>query len=119
MMTVDAPMSPELRMAMKVVADQRAAIDKLEAELEALKKAVVEEYGAHGVLIIAYSNPNSPERDRVKAATAAIPYEKAKVERPQEHQHLHLFAHLETARLAKRQQVIDVTPDHATPDPAA
>jgi hypothetical protein len=95
-----------------VVREQMRHIDELRAKYDGLMKAVLEEFGAHGSLMIVYSDPTKPESLRVKAAAAAIPYEKAKVgSPPQEHQHFHLFAHLERARLEKsKARIIEVKP---------
>lgn len=80
------------------------AIDELRAKYDGLVKAVLDEFGAHGSLIVTYSDPTKPDSIRVKAAAAAIPYEKAKIgPPPQQHEHFHLFAHLEAARLKKKQ----------------
>ena len=120
-------MAGELQIALQVVRDQRKVIDEqdaqiaaLKAKLGALESAIVEKFGAHGVLIIQYSDPNRDDAERRKAAQAAIPYEKPRVGGLQEHAVYRLFDHLEAASLAKRQakalpQVIDVTPS----DPAA
>ena len=121
-------MAGELQIAMQVVRDQRAVIDQLEAEASALKErlvalesAIVEKFGAHGVLICQYSDPTRPDAERRKAAQAAIAYEKPRIGVPQEHQHFHLFAHLEARRLARKakpSRLIDVTPSESS-DPAA
>jgi hypothetical protein len=121
-------MAGELQIALQVVRDQRKVIDEQDAQIAALKAklgalegAIVEKFGAHGVLICQYSDPNRPDAERRKAAQAAIAYEKPRVGGLQEHAVYHLFDHLETARLAKRQakvlpQIVDVTPSS---DPAA
>lgn len=107
-----------------MLADQRAVIDMRDAEIaklkdriQALEAAVVEKFGAHGVLVCQYSDPRLSAEDRRKADTAAIAFEKAKVSAPQEHAHFHLFGHLEAARLAKRQA--NAKTIEAQPSPAA
>jgi hypothetical protein len=98
-------------------------IDELRSKYDALVKAVLEEFGAHGSLIITYSDPTKPDSIRVKAAAAALPFEKAKIGTPQQHEHFHLFAHLETARLKKKQaltlKVLDGKADTAADPPDA
>jgi hypothetical protein len=58
-------MAGELQIALQVVRDQRKVIDEQDAEIAALKAklgalegAIVEKFGAHGVLICQYSDPN-------------------------------------------------------------
>jgi len=106
-----------------VVREQMKHIDELRAKYDGLVKAVLEEFGAHGSLIITYSDPTKPDSIRVKAAAAAIPYEKAKVNPPHQHEHFHLFAHLETARLKKKQalalKVLESETDPPNSPPAA
>jgi cell division protein FtsB len=114
----------QLTRAVEIVRQQTEAITHLRAENAQLKahvadleKAIVDQFGAHGVLICQYNDPKLSPDDRRKAATAAIAFEKAKVSAPQEHAHFHLFSHLESARLAKRQakrKMIDVTPTPTT-----
>lgn len=106
-----------------VVREQMKHIDELRAKYDSLAKAVLEEFGAHGSLIITYSDPTKPDSIRVKAAAAALPFEKAKIGTPQQHEHFHLFAHLETARLKKKQaltlKVLDGKADPPNSPPAA
>jgi hypothetical protein len=52
-----------------------AKAEELAAENERLKSTL----GAHGVLKLIYSNPDSPEGNRIKAATAALPHETPKL----------------------------------------
>jgi hypothetical protein len=47
----------------------------LEAENERLKSSL----GAHGTLRLIYSNPNSSEGNRIKAAAASLPFETPKL----------------------------------------
>jgi hypothetical protein len=109
----------QLARAVEVVRQQMTEITRLRAEVAEqkehiieLEKALVEQFGAHGILICQYTNPKLSAQDRRKASLGAIPYEKARLTAPQEHSHaFHLFAHLEAARLAKRQgKVIDAKP---------
>jgi hypothetical protein len=118
-------MAGELQIAMQVVKDQRAAINALEAELAALKEklvalegAVVEKFGAHGVLICQYSDPTRPDPERRKAAQAAIAYERPRVSAPQTHEVVHLFDVLERRRLEHQTPpLVEVTASDS--DPAA
>jgi len=111
---------------MQVVKDQRKAIDTLEAEIAALKEklvalegAVVEKFGAHGVLICQYSDPTRSADERRKAAQAAIAYERPRVGGGPDTQVFNLFAVLEERRLnAKRTPpLVEVKPSGS--DPAA
>lgn len=117
-------MAGELQIALQVIRDQRKVIDEQDAEIAALKVklsalegAIIEKFGAHGVLICQYSDPTKPDAERRKAATAAISYERPRITTPQE-SHVILFDALEAARLARlaKRQVVDLTPSS---DPAA
>src|SRR5262249_1104596 len=105
------------------VREQMKHIDELRAKYDNLAKAVLEEFGAHGSLIITYSDPTKPDSIRVKAAAAALPFEKAKVGTPQQHEHFHLFAHLEPARQKKKHpqtlRVLEAKPAPPNSTPAA
>jgi len=116
----------QLARAVEIVRQQTEMIRNLQAEvgeqkahIEALEAAVVEKFNALGLLVCQYTNPKLSAEDRRKAAQAAIAYERARVAVPQEHAHYHLFAHLEAARLKKREQakalpkVIDAEPHPA------
>jgi hypothetical protein len=73
-------MAGELQIALQVVRDQRKVIDEQDAEIAALKAklgtlegAIVKKFGAHGVLICQYSDPNRrrtaqgrPSRNRLR-----------------------------------------------------
>jgi hypothetical protein len=121
-----ADLKEQLSRAVEIVRQQTDMIRNLQAEvgqqkahIADLEGAVVEKFGAHGVLVCQYSDPRLSHEDRRKAATAAIAFEKAKIAAPQEHAHYHLFAHLEAARLKKRDQtkalpkIIDAEPQPA------
>jgi hypothetical protein len=58
-----------------------------------------------------------PDSVRIKAAAAALPFEKPKVSAPQQHQHFVLFDYLEAARLKKQQElkVIEGKPEGNSP----
>jgi hypothetical protein len=87
-----------------VVREQMKHIDELRAKYDGLVKAVFEQLGgAHASLVVVYSDPTKDAGLRVKAAAAALPYEKARITPLQQHEHFHLFAHLESARLKKKQ----------------
>jgi len=119
----------QLARAVEIVRQQTVRISELEAEVSGhkahiadLEKALVKEFGAHGLLICQYSDPKLSDVARRQAAAAAIAYEKAKLTAPLEHNHSFLFARLENARLAKRQAkalppVIDA--EVIEPEPAA
>ena len=101
-----------------VIRLQMKEIDEVRAKYTALVEAVQDKFGAHGALVIIYTDPTKPDSLRVKAAAAALPYEKAKPPSAQQHEHFHLFTHLETARLRKKNlQVIDAV--KADPGPNA
>jgi hypothetical protein len=103
-----------------VVREQMKFIDELKAKYDALVEAVQNEYGAHGALIVVYSDPSKPDSVRIKAAAAALPFEKPKVSTPQQHQHFVLYDYLEAARLKKRQdlKVIESKPPEDDPHAA-
>jgi hypothetical protein len=101
-----------------VVREQMKHIDELRAKYDGLVKAVYEQLGgAHASLVVVYSDPTKDPNLRVKAATAALPYEKARISSPQQYEHFHLFAHLESARLKKKQitalKVLEADPPDA------
>jgi hypothetical protein len=102
-----------------VVRAQMAHIDELRAKYDALVEAVQKEYGAHGTLIITYADPSKPDSVRIKAAAAALPFEKPKVSAPQQHQHFVLFDYLEAARLKKQQELKVIEGKPAGDSPAA
>jgi hypothetical protein len=112
----------QLARAVEIVRQQMARISELEAQVADLEKALCEQFGAHGVLVTQYCNPKLSDTARRQAAAAAIGYEKAKLTVPQQHNHSFLFAHLESARLARRQakavpKVINA--EVVQPEPAA
>jgi hypothetical protein len=74
-MTVADSIKAELDEAQFVIQQQMGRIAELEAELECLKSSL----DAHGTLRLIYSNPNSPEGNRIKAAAAALPVERPKL----------------------------------------
>ena len=78
-------MAGELQGVVQVVKDQRKIIDALDAEVVALKEriasledAVIEKFGAHGLLVTQYSDPQLSSGERRQAAQAAIAYERSK-----------------------------------------
>ena|SRR6516165_5339439 len=101
----------DLQLAMKVLEDQRAIVNQrdtkiamLNTQIDDLKQALIKSFGSHGYLIGVYTDPKLPADERRRAAQACLPYERARVGGlPQQHQHFHLFAHLEAARLKKRE----------------
>jgi hypothetical protein len=97
-----------------VIRAQMAHIDELRAKYDALAETVQKEYGAHGALIVVYSDPTKPDSVRIKAAAAALPFEKSKVSTPQ-NQTFVLFDYLE----ARRQKRQDLKVIEAKPEPAA
>jgi hypothetical protein len=74
-MTVTEIIKQKLDEAAYIIRLQTARIAELEAENERLKSSL----DAHGTLRLIYSNPNSPEGNRIKAAAAALPVEKPKL----------------------------------------
>jgi hypothetical protein len=120
----------DLQTALEVIRSQRAAIEILETReaqhlehIAALEKGLVDKFGAHGLLITQYSNPNFDPDMRRKAAIGAEAYEKPDKANGPRTANFYLYGHLEAARLAKRQKAveaktIDVTPV-TTPGPAA
>jgi hypothetical protein len=58
-----------------VIRQQASRIAEPEAEVERLKSNL----DAHQTLRLIYTNPNSPEGNRIKAAAAALPVEKPKL----------------------------------------
>jgi hypothetical protein len=74
-MTVADSIKAELDEAQFVIQQQIERIAELKAEVERLKAGL----DAHGTLRLIYTNPNSPEGNRIKAAAAALPVEKPKL----------------------------------------
>jgi hypothetical protein len=74
-MTALGSIKQELDEAAAIIRMQTARIAELEAELECLRSSL----DAHGTLRLIYSNPNSPEGNRIKAAAAALPVERPKL----------------------------------------
>jgi hypothetical protein len=74
-MTVADSIKAELDEAQFVIQQQMERIAELEAEIERLKAGL----DAHQTLRLIYTNPNSPEGNRIKAAAAALPVEKPKL----------------------------------------
>jgi hypothetical protein len=62
-----------------VIRLQMAEIDKLRAEVKRLVDWVTTDSDALACLQAVYQNPQSPEGNRIKAATAALPFERPKL----------------------------------------
>ena len=74
-MTVADSIKAQLDEAEFVIREQMARIEDLTAEVERLKAGL----DAHGTLQQIYRNPDTAESNRIKAANAAIGFEKGKV----------------------------------------
>jgi hypothetical protein len=58
---------------------QMREIDKLRAEVERLLDWIMGDADAHTCLQAVYNDPQAPQGNRVKAAAAALPFEKPKL----------------------------------------
>ena len=94
------------------IREQMRVIDELRAEVDQLKK-IIAEGGALGVLQMTYADPTTSTANKIKAATAAIGFERPKVSVNVRFGPGILGARLEEARTPKPPLVIEHEPPPA------